>query len=166
MVQQGFSWERFVLFCFTSSYDESLQECFQIIHVSYTMRAAWKVKSLQMCLDVPDNAGLGLLWDSLGGTQVELQWVRQGLGKTWNNLSIESLDFYHCRLKKNPRENKKQITHSAPPKKNPPSPKKLKNSNKTLSRCYAYQKAAKMPFLVVLASWFPSPSLRNLPGKG
>lgn len=36
------------------------------------MRAAWKGKRLQMCLDGPDNVGLGLLWDSLGGPQIEL----------------------------------------------------------------------------------------------
>lgn len=37
------------------------------------MRAAWKVKCLQVRLGVPDSVGLGLQWDSLGGTHTELQ---------------------------------------------------------------------------------------------
>ena len=84
MVQQSFSVRkfRFVLFPYASRYDKSLQECFQIILVSYTLCAVWKVKYLQMCLDVPDNVGLVLQWDSLGGTQIEFR-VRQELGKTW-----------------------------------------------------------------------------------
>lgn len=73
----------YVLFPYASRYDKSLQECFQIILVSYTVYAVWKVKCLQMCLDVPDDVGLILQWDSLGGIQIEFQQMRQELGKTW-----------------------------------------------------------------------------------
>lgn len=73
----------FVLFSYASRYDKSLQDCFQIILVSNTAYAVWKVRCLQMCLDVPNNVGLVLQGDCPGGTQIEFQQVGEELGKTW-----------------------------------------------------------------------------------
>lgn len=137
-----FLWERFCLFVFvlfpySSRYNNSLWECFQIILVSYAVCAVWKGKCLQTCLDVPDNVGLVLQWDSLGGTQIEFQWVRQELGKIWWTVLIwRAFRFLALRIKKT-----KHLSPAPPP----PPPQ---------SRCNTYQIPAKIPFSV-WASWFP-----------
>lgn len=117
-----FLWERFCLFVFvlfpySSRYNNSLWECFQIILVSYAVCAVWKGKCLQTCLDVPDNVGLVLQWDSLGGTQIEFQWVRQELGKIWWTVLIwRAFRFLALRIKKT-----KHLS-PAPPPPPPPNP--------------------------------------------